>query len=53
MYTGFKYDILSYISTNKSDILKTEGKLKIMRDGIVYIIMSLHIRTNRNFNSVQ
>ena len=40
------------ISTNKSDILKTKGKLKIMRDNMVYHNLKYTITTG-NTNSVQ
>ena len=42
----------TYISTNKSDILKTKKKLEIMRDNIVYEYVT-HTKTTRNMKSVQ
>ena len=37
---------------NKSDIFKTKGKLKIVRDSIVDDNL-MHTMTTRNINSVQ
>ena len=52
MYTGLNYESNSYISPYKNDILKTKGKLKIMRDDMVeYNIM--HIMTTISIDSGQ
>ena len=45
MYAGLNYEIHSSISTNESDILKTKGKLKIMRDIVENDVM--HTMTSR------
>ena len=50
MYTGFNYEIQSQISTNKSDILKTQGKFKFKRENIVDNNV-MHIMTITVMNS--
>ena len=50
MSTGFIDDIHSYIATNKKDLLKTKGELKVKRDKIVNNFNDT--MTSRNGNSV-